>query len=389
MNYIPKIRRYLKANQAQMFDLLEALVVTQSSSFHKAGVDLVAHTIEAFLANTNVTFRTVNQEQFGNHLIIQSPAVKTTGAPQVLLVGHMDTVFPHDTTFNWYKEDAHNAYGPGVIDMKGGLVAGLFALKALDAADLLSQIPLTFICNSDEEIGSVSSADLIREYAAQSAFAFVLECGGLNSEVVTGRKGNLSAKVDVTGQAGHAAFAGQDKRSSILELAHKTIALEALNDPDRGITVNVGRIEGGIGPNTVAENASARIDVRFLTPEDGSAIESRLDKIISKTFLPGTTTTCEVMTRRPPMPDCKANNDLFKTVQTVAADLDQTIAPEFRFGVSDANLIAAENIPVIDGLGPIGGRDHSKDEYMIKASLLERTILIACAIPVCYDLQTV
>ncbi len=146
----------------------------------------------------------------------------------------MDTVFAADTDFTAYREDDTQAYGPGVIDMKGGLVAGIFALKALSAVDLLKRIPLVFVFNSDEEVGSRRSLALIRKEARKSACAFVLEAGGLNGEVVTARKGNLSATLIVNGRAGHAAFAGADKASAILEMAYKTLAIEALNDPDRG-----------------------------------------------------------------------------------------------------------------------------------------------------------
>jgi len=380
----PQIVSFLQENETQMFSLLEDLVVIQSSSHNKVGVDRVARAIETFLSNSSAICRTVTQEHSGNHLVIRSPAAEADGRRQALLVGHMDTVFPQDTAFNWYKEDEHHSYGPGVIDMKGGLVVGLFALSALDAAGLLSEIPITFICNADEEIGSGTSGAMIRKEARHSAFAFVLECGGLNGEVVTGRKGNLSAKIDVTGEAGHAAFAGQDKASAILELAHKTIALEALNAPERGITVNVGQVQGGIGPNTVPALASARIDMRFLTLPEGSALEKHLKEIVAHQQVPNTAATCQVLTGRPPMPKCDANHNLYEIVQAVASDLGYYIQPEFRQGVSDANLIAAENVPVIDGLGPLGGRDHSEEEYMIKSSLLQRTILLACAIPACY-----
>ena len=145
---------------------------------------------------------------------------------QVLLVGHMDTVFPKETDFNWYKEDKENSYGPGVVDMKGGLVVGIYALMALDKLGLLQQIPLTFVFNSDEEIGSRSSVDLIQKEANSSAFAFVLEAGGLENEIVTGRKGNLTIELHIEGEAGHAAFATKNKPSAILEMAHKIIEFE-------------------------------------------------------------------------------------------------------------------------------------------------------------------
>jgi len=296
----------------------------------------------------------------------------------------MDTVFPKDTDFNFFREDSTKCYGPGVIDMKGGLVAGIFAFKALDALGLLKKIPITFIFNSDEEIGSPSSRELIKAEALKSSFGFVLECGGLEGEVVTGRKGNLSIQLDVFGKAGHAAFAGQDKASAILELAYQTIAFEALNDFEKGITVNVGKVMGGVGPNTVPEHAFARIDFRFVEQQDYDFLKEKISEIAAKPKTPHTSASFEIVSQRPPMEQSEGNRLLFQTVKGVADKLDFPLQEEFRNGVSDANIIAEQGIPVLDGLGPAGAHDHSKDEYMIKESLLQRATLLACSIVECW-----
>jgi len=365
-----------------MFRLLREMVLIQSGSYNKKGVDRVVGLIQSVFKNNKVFCHVVKQKTFGNHLIVRS-FNKITPLKQVLLVGHMDTVFPEDTTFTWYKEDNKNSYGPGVIDMKGGLVAGIFAIKALEFAGLLEKIPITFLFNSDEEIGSKSSGKLIEDEAIKSAFAFVMEAGGLAGEVVTGRKGIISAKLNIRGKAGHAAFAGKDKASAIAELAHKTIAFESLNDHKRGITVNVGKIKGGIGPNTVPENAMAFIDFRFSSVEDKKYLEGKIKDIVKKQHTPNTSCKVEILTSRPPMNQCTVNRKLFDTVKEVAQNLNLLLKEEFRSGASDANLIAQHNVPVIDGLGPIGGKDHSKHEYMIKESLVQKTALIACSIDKC------
>ncbi len=367
-----------------MFRLLREMVLIQSSSYNKKGIDRVVGLIQSAFKNNKVFCQVVEQETFGNHLIVRS-FPKASLPMQVLLVGHMDTVFPEDTTFNWYKEDKNNSYGPGVIDMKGGLVAGIFAIKALEFAGLLEKIPLTFFFNSDEETGSKSSKKLIEEEANNSAFAFVLECGGLAGEVVTGRKGNISAKLDIKGKAGHAAFADKDKASAILELAHKTIAFESLNDHKRGITVNVGKIKGGIGSNTVPENSTAFIDFRFSSIEDKKYLEGKIKDIVKKQHIPNTSCKVEILTSRNPMNQSTANRGLFNTVKNVAKSLNIALKEEFRPGVSDANFIAHQNIPVIDGLGPVGGKDHTENEYMIKESLFQRTALLACSIDKCWE----
>ena len=376
------IQNYLVKNEANMFALLEKLVLIQSGSYHKKGVDRVARMIESEFESNTVSCRTMEQKDFGDHLIVRS-LCENRYAKQLLLVGHMDTVFPEDTDFNWYKMDESRCYGPGVIDMKGGLVTGIFALKALDFSGFLKKLPVAFIFNSDEEIGSPTSRELIQNEARKSVCAFVLECGGLKGEIVTGRKGNLSVRLDVTGRAGHAAFAQHDKASAILELAHKTIAVESLNDFERGITANVGKIKGGIGPNTVAEHASARVDLRFPHQKDLPVLEKKIYEIAATSTVPNTGCDLRVISGRPPMEQREANQELFRTVKSVADRLGFPVREEFRYGVSDANIIAQQGVPVLDGLGPSGAKDHSKEEYMIKASLLQRAALLAASIIEC------
>lgn len=377
------ISAYIKDKAPEMFALLEKMVLIQSSSYNKAGVDQMAALAADACRMPGIACETVKQAAVGNHLVARTKApIGETG--QILLVGHMDTVFPADTDFNWYKEENAKCYGPGVADMKGGLVAGIFALKALDSLGLLAGIPLAFIFNSDEEIGSGSSRGLIRREAHRSVCALVMECGGLNGEIVTGRKGNIAVSLEVQGQAGHAAYAGPDKGSAILELARKIIAFESLNDLERGITVNVGLITGGIGSNTVAPDASARIDFRFAASEDYERLKEKIALLATHCSVPNTLATYEITSTRPPMPVCPENTALYEVIAQTSAELGDAVPAEQRQGVSDANLIAAENVPVVDGLGPVGAKDHSPDEYMVKKTLPRRAALIACSILACW-----
>lgn len=379
-----RIISFLKAHHRDMFALLEKMVRIQSGTYNKQGVDRMARLITSAFQSNAVSCQVLEQDTFGNHLVVRSLCEKRFDK-QILLSGHMDTVFPEDTEFNWYKEESTHCFGPGVIDMKGGLVAGIFALKALDNEKLLTKIPVKFFFNSDEEIGSPSSRDHIQKEARNSAFAFVLETGGRNGEIVTGRKGNLSLELNIKGIAGHAAFAGKDKASAILELAHKIIAFESLNDLDRGISVNVGKVNGGIGHNTVPEHALARIDFRFTGIADKADLEKSISKIIKKKNIPKTNSHFAILSSRPPMPASEQNKKLFQAVHETATSIGLSVSEEFRAGVSDANLIAGEHTPVIDGLGPIGAMDHSEDEYMIKASLLQRSVLLACSLIDCWE----
>lgn len=373
---INRILRFLERSEGEMFSLLKELVLIQSGSYHKAGVDAVVEVIRDVVIREGLSARVVEQEKLGNHLIVTTRASEE-GKKGLLIVGHTDTVFPEDTPFRWYREDDENVYGPGVIDMKGGLVVGIFALKALREAGVLEEIPIRFVFNSDEEIGSPTSRDLIRQMADESYCGFVLECGALDGGIVTGRKGKIGLTLTTRGSAGHAAQAGRDKSSAVLCLSHKVIMLEAMNDPDQGVSVNVGTIKGGIGANTVAEEASAGVDIRYLQPPQRGEILSKVDSVVKASKVPGGSGTMEITSERPPMPVTERNRELFKLLRAQARRIGIPVKEELRSGVSDANIIAERGIPVLDGLGPVGGRDHSDKEYMVKKSLLPRTQLFA------------
>jgi glutamate carboxypeptidase len=389
----PFIKAHINDHRSEMFGLLKELVCIQSGSRNKLGIDRVGKRIAIEMEAMGFSCEFQQETQYGNHLIARNfnpkksdpnkPGLKI-GADgpdtdrdkrQILITGHMDTVFPIDTAFNFYKEDKKSCFGPGVADMKGGLVVGIFAIKALCHANLIHKNPITFIFNSDEEIGSPSSRALIQSEAGKSLLAYVLEAGGLEGELVTGRKGNMSISLGVEGEAGHAAFARKDKASAILELAHKTIAIEKLNDPERGISANVGTVEGGLGSNTIAQHAKIAVDLRFLSAGQDEILKTKLEKIVSAQTIPGTSSQMTVNSSRPAMPQNPANTELFNRIKILADELKIVVKPELRQGVSDANIIALAGIPVIDGLGPIGAKDHSEDEYIQKSSLAERAIL--------------
>ena len=158
-----------------------------------------------------------------------------------------------------------------------------------------------------------------------------------------------------------------------------------MNDFEKGVTINVGKVEGGIGSNTVPELSNALVDFRYINPEDLVYLEKKVSEISTKQVVHGTESRVDLLSGRPPMQQSDGNRNLFKQFEKIASSLGYTIQEEFRFGVSDANFIADMNVPVLDGLGPIGSKDHSRDEYMIKESLLQQTILLACGTLACWD----
>lgn len=371
------ILSYLEPRRREALDLLQRLVEIQSGSRNKPGLDRMAVSVAEVLGGILPEVRILPFTDHGD--MVQGmtlPAAR--GEKGIVLVGHMDTVFPADTSFTAFREDEERCFGPGVYDMKGGLVVAFYALKALSQLGLLEEIPVTVLCNSDEEIGSPASRTWIEEQAKGALAALVFEGGGANNDVVTGRKGRLGMHLTVRGRAGHAAKGGA-KASAILELAHKIIALEGLND-GREITLNVGQITGGIGPNTVPELATAALDARFLTPDGQLRLEQNLARIAAKESVGGTSTTLSVQSGRPAMPQSEGNRRLWGIAREQAHLLGYDLPEELRSGVSDANFIAGLGVPVLDGLGPVGDLDHSDLEFILKDSLCARAALTAATI---------
>lgn len=370
----------LLPRQEEALAMLRHLVEIQSGSRNKPGLDHMAREMARILGEILPEVRVVSFADHGNMVLARTRAA-ATGRPGTILLGHMDTVFPADTHFRNYREDNDRAYGPGVYDMKGGLVVAVYALKALAELGLLDDMPVTVLCNSDEEIGSPVSRALIEDTVRSARAALVFEGGGPQGDVVTGRKGRTGLKLTVRGRAGHAAKGGA-KASAIAELAAKIVAMEGLNKDD--VTVNVGLISGGIGPNTVPDLATAEIDVRFLTPASQTMVEAELARIAGECTVPGTRGELQAVSGRPPMPPTDGNRRLYLLARKQAQILGYELPEELRSGVSDANFIAALNVPVLDGLGPVGDLDHSDLEFIQKNTLMERAVLTA-ALLACVD----
>jgi glutamate carboxypeptidase len=381
MSDVQRVLQALEQAEQEGFVLLSQLVELSSHSRDPQGVKGVAQALVAALAPCGLDCEVVPGNGYGDHLVFRTAACAASTARPIVLIGHMDTVFPADHPFRACREEGDRLLGPGVIDMKGGLVVVVQALRALARCHLLARIPLVFIANSDEEVGSPSSRALITREARRCACALVFECGGLQGQVVTGRKGKLSYRLQVQGSAGHAAFvAAGTKASAILALAHLVVELEALNDSAQGVSVNVGVIQGGIGPNTVPAQAEALVDTRMVSPAAALELERRIQRLMANSRVPGTRARAEVVSRREPMPESPGNRKLYQVVARAARTLDQPIREEFRSGVSDANTVAACGRPVLDGLGPIGDHDHSEQEYMVKDSLPQRSRLAAVSL---------
>jgi len=360
--------QWLSGQFDAMEALLQQLVDIDSNSYDKAGVDAVGDLLAAQLQADGIGVERIAVEGFGDVLLAELPG--GPGKP-VLLLGHRDTVFPKGTTTTrGYTRDEKLAYGPGVADMKGGLVLNCFALKALKRAGPLP-FPVQILYTGDEEIGSGSACVHIERHARAARAVLNPEPGRASGNVVSARKGGATLVIEVSGRAAHSGVNHADGASAIEALAHKVIKLHALTDYAAGITTNVGLMSGGTSSNTVAPTATARLDVRFIELRQWDDILTAIHAIVDAEELPGTSARLLEATTFLPM-EAQHSTDLLQRYQSVAAELGFSVEGEFTGGCADSGFTASLGIPTLCGLGPVGGKVHTDREYLELDTLVPR-----------------
>jgi glutamate carboxypeptidase len=367
------ILSFVDAHAADQLQFVIDLCNENSYTYNKKGADKVAAMILDELKGILPKRTILKQTLTGNHHILRN----RSSSNAIYLLGHMDTVFPPDHPFQRCRREGALLIGPGTGDMKGGIAVLVYALKALESVDMLDTLDLVLILSADEEIGSTTSRRIFLEARKRAAACLVAECGGLKGEIVVSRNGKLGARIDCTGRNRHVGMGARGKASAVLELAHRIIALESLNHTLAGGSVNVGKVEGGLGPCTVPGKASCLFDVRWTEPAHGEMLLDEIERMVATPLQNGCESSLTVLNSRPAMPMSEATEGLFKILQTIGSSLGQNIAPEHRGGTSDANFFGAAGIPVLDGLGPVAQKDHTSEEYIDIESLRTRTALLA------------
>jgi glutamate carboxypeptidase len=376
---------FLKSREAEAFAFLAALVNQDSGSDDPPGVNRVGAQIAAALRDLAVPVERTSQRARGDHLV----ARLGDGPRRLLLLGHMDTVYPRGTAAaRPFRVEGEKAFGPGVADMKGSLTALLFALRALATARNLPPpgTTLTAIFNSDEEVFSPTSRDLIEREARNAAAVFVLEPARVRGECVVARRGAGRYVLAVRGRAAHAGNQPELGVNAIWDLAQKVCAVQGLADVFPGTTVNVGTIRGGERSNVIPDHAVAEIGVRADTPDGAEALTRALERIARTAHVPGALAALEGEWGFPPWPEQAATAPLLAMLRAAAAPLDVPIDTVRAGGASDGNR-TWRHAPTIDGLGPAGDRFHSADEFIWTRSLLERAAILAAFIERWADAQ--
>jgi len=372
------LRHIVEGRLPRFMAELERLVNIDCGSYTADGVDRVAGFVSGALSELGASVERIPHEPGSDGTRLGDLVIgRLEGdGPRILLIGHMDTVFdPGTVAERPFRVAGDRALGPGVTDMKAGLLAGLHAVAALHEAG--TRPSLTFVANPDEEIGSPFSTPHIRELAPGHDAVLVLECARANGDIVSARKGIADYHVTVTGRAAHAGVEPEKGRSAILEAAHQVLALHELNGRWPAVTVNAGVIHGGTRPNVVAERCELRVDLRAATGDAFERAAAEVERLAASPRLDGVRVELRRTAGHPPMEKTAASAALVETAVSIAVALGFELRDAATGGASDANTTAALGIATIDGLGPVGGDDHSVDEWLDVGSIVPRTTLLA------------
>jgi glutamate carboxypeptidase len=370
--------RNLAPRQAEMIGMLGDLVEIESGSDDLAGLAAAAALLDDLFADFGEITKHDAHSAGLSHLVLDVPGTGGGRLPHVVVLGHYDTVWPRGTLqrMPYALDEDGVARGPGCFDMKGGLVLLYFALRELENASERPRRDIRVILNCDEEIGSISSRDLIKAVGDGARAALVLESPLPGGALKTARKGTGIYRFEISGRAVHAGIEPELGASAIVELAHQVLALDALNDYQRGTTVNVGVVEGGTRLNVTPARATADISIRVVDAAEAERVDAAIKALRPR--VSGTSLAVRAGPARPPMQRTAESMRLFGQARQIAAHIGlPALLDGATGGGSDGNLVAALGVPTLDGLGPEGGGAHADDEHVLTASMPRRAALLA------------
>lgn len=369
---------WLATAEPEMLALLERLVNIDSWSYDKPGVDRVGEAIAEFLAGHGIDVQRIPVETHGDSF--RASVGAAAGNRPIVMMGHRDTVFPTgEVARRPFTMANGRAYGPGVADMKSGLVLNTFVLIAF-AKFGGAPAPLVALYTGDEEIGSPTSRPIIEQAAREARLVFNSEPGRPTGNVVTGRKGGVFMRCEVTGVAAHSGGNYEQGRSAIEELARKIQAWHKITDLAAGITVNIGLIEGGQSVNTVAPHAKAEIDLRYVELPQRDVAVGAIREIAETCSVPDTSATLEILGEFKALNQTAEAKALFEHYVEAAGEAGLKVEGEFSGGCADSGFTAAVGTPTLCGTGPVGGNAHSPEEYLDVDTLVPRAQAMAIAI---------
>lgn len=366
------LSHFIRTHETWLHETIDALVSIESPTDDKAAVDRAGAEFRRRAASIGMRVTVEPRADAGDH----SVAEIGEGGRRILIVGHVDTVWPHGQIARMplVRRDGR-LWGPGTLDMKVGVSMGLLATRAVFETGRPAEGRVAMLITSDEETGSDTSRDVIEREALASDAVLVLEPALAGGPLKTSRKGIGQYVITATGVSAHAGVDPAKGISAVRELARQIIAIEALHDLQRGVSVNAGVISGGTRPNVVPEEARAIVDVRAPSAADAARVDAAFRALAP--ILPGAKLSVTGGFERPPMERSEGVVALYRHAEAVAAELGQTIAEGGTGGGSDGNLTAALGVPTLDGLGAVGDGAHALHEHVELECLVPRTTLLA------------
>ena len=370
-----KISLMLTEYENQIYRDFEMLVNINSFSSNEAGIVQMSNALQKIASEIGVVLEPVYSDQHTRPHLLYGKAQREDF---YALMGHFDTVHPPESDFATMWEEEGLLRGPGTNDMKSGLIVAIYALAILQKLFPERELPIKALFNSDEEIGSPDSQALIKTLFSGAKAGFVFEPARIeNNSLVTARKGILSLEIEIRGRPAHAGTAPEKGINAITEAARAVLALDALNDDKEGITVACNVIHGGVASNVVADHCLLEVDIRYWLPEQKLALDVAIGKMFDTPTASGATIVYRVLHGRPPLVKTEASEKLYQKYRQTAEALGMVCGEVASGGVSDANFLSHLGIPVLDGVGAVGDHSHTKKEYTIKQSILDR-VMIFC-----------
>lgn len=362
--------------KAEALKLLERLVNIDSGSGYEPGLTQVRDIAVDELKQLGFTIELVPDKAANSSHVIAT--LKGTGKARILLMAHMDTVFKEGSAAErpFHIKDGR-AYGPGVMDDKGGIVAGIYALKVLKNQGFKDYAQITFLLDASEETGSDAASELIRNTAKAHDVTLNLEPGRPADGLVVWRKGSATAVVEVKGKAAHAGVAPELGRNAAMEAAHQILQLGKLGDEEKKTTINFTVINSGDRTNVIPDQATAKADVRAALPEEFDRIEKDLARVSANKLIPDTEVKTTLQRGLPPMPQTPESDKLVAIAQGIYGELGRKLTIEGSGGAADASLSAGVGTPTLDGFGIVGGNIHTPEEYAEVESVAPRIYLLS------------
>ncbi|MGY4816383.1 M20/M25/M40 family metallo-hydrolase [Pseudomonas chlororaphis subsp. piscium] len=372
----PQVQNDAQQYQGDALKLLEHLVNIDSGSGYEAGLNQVSDIAIAELKKLGASIEKVpNGAAGGSHVLA---TLKGTGKAKILLMAHMDTVFKEGTAAERpFRIQDGRAYGPGVMDDKGGIVAGIYALKVLDNLKFKDYAQITFLLDASEETGSEIATDLIKKTAKAHDVTLNLEPGRPADGLVVWRKGSATALVEVKGKAAHAGVAPELGRNAAMEAAHQILQLGKLGDEAKKTTINFTVLKAGDRTNVIPDQALAKADVRAAVPEEFDRIEQDLARVSANKLIADTEVKTSLQRGLPPMPQTEKSDALVAMAQGIYGELGRKLTIEGSGGAADSSLSAGVGTPTLDGFGIVGGNIHTPEEYAEVDSVAPRIYLLA------------